>query len=175
MNEPFIPCDLDCTRCRYNLRGLRADGNCPECGLSVEITIEANHNRPNFPLADLRLWLQRRRYHPIARAAGCSVDAILFVQDALSLAVAQVAKAGGARHAGARELCEAFAEHAKRYFNDEAEARELLDEWGLRTSEDVGRIVFTMVEAKWMTAEEGESVRDFDGLFTLDTLFAGPR
>jgi uncharacterized repeat protein (TIGR04138 family) len=102
------------------------------------------------------------------------VDAILFVQDALSLAEDH-AQAGGTEHVGARQLCGAFGELAKRYFNDEVEARELLEEWGLRTSEDVGRIIFTMVEAKWMTAEEGESASDFGGLFTLDTLFADPR
>jgi hypothetical protein len=33
-NEPFDK-DLPCIRCGYNLRGLKPDGNCPECGAPI--------------------------------------------------------------------------------------------------------------------------------------------
>lgn len=36
-----IVCDLPCSRCGYNLRGLLVEGKCPECGESVEETVTA--------------------------------------------------------------------------------------------------------------------------------------
>lgn len=35
---PVLPVEIDkaCIRCSYNLRGLTADGNCPECGTPIE-------------------------------------------------------------------------------------------------------------------------------------------
>jgi hypothetical protein len=34
--------DLPCIRCQYNLRALRGDGRCPECGLPVMATLRRN-------------------------------------------------------------------------------------------------------------------------------------
>ena len=31
--------DLSCHRCAYNLRGLRQDGQCPECGAPIEVSV----------------------------------------------------------------------------------------------------------------------------------------
>ena len=49
--------DLTCIRCQYNLRGLRGDGLCPECGLAVLATLRRN---AVLSESDLR-WLQTLR------------------------------------------------------------------------------------------------------------------
>jgi len=51
--------DLPCVRCGYNLRGLKAEGNCPECGASVGKSLDFATERilclacmkPNHPTA----------------------------------------------------------------------------------------------------------------------------
>lgn len=46
--------DLACLDCGYNLRGLSVKGRCPECGVSISLTLTAEIN----PIAD-REWLAR--------------------------------------------------------------------------------------------------------------------
>jgi len=72
----------------------------------------------------------------------------------------------------AADVCEVVRDHALPYFNDVDEAKELLAEWGIRASEDLGRIVYALVDAGMLRAEPNNSVRDFDGLFRLETLLA---
>jgi uncharacterized repeat protein (TIGR04138 family) len=159
--------DLHCIGCNYNLRGLPWNGKCPECGKTVRETLNV--------IAELAPQtyheLQRAATDALAGDAGCSVDAVLFVLDAVSLA-ARTMHSAGAGHVTARHVCGALRAHARSYFNDEAEAIELLDEWGVRSSEDVGRIVFAAVRAGRLRASPNERQSDFAGLFTLDTLFS---
>jgi uncharacterized repeat protein (TIGR04138 family) len=179
MAEPSnVPCDLPCAECGYNLRTLAIDGNCPECNCPVAKSIQLVPPDAPDELQDLKFVLKRRPFESIAHAADCTVDAVMIVMDAFRRA--QAVYGGRAfltrdfvkRHVTARQVCEALRDHAMAYFNDEAEAKELLAEWGIWRSEDVGRIIFAMVDSGQFGAQEGESVHDFDGLFTLDTLFA---
>lgn len=163
---PTVEPDCPCRGCGYNLRGLRFDGNCPECASPVSRTLVL--------IADLRETVRdvvdrkrRRQVAPVAERAGISVDAALFVWDAWSFAHKH-----GVSPSTAADVCEVVKDHVLNYFHDEDEARDLLTEWGLCRSEDVGRIIFACVELGWLVAEPHESVRDFDGLFTLDTLFS---
>ena len=39
-NAPFLDRDVACVRCSYNLRGLPASGNCPECGEPIANSIK---------------------------------------------------------------------------------------------------------------------------------------
>jgi uncharacterized repeat protein (TIGR04138 family) len=168
----IIPSDLPCIVCGYNLRTLTVEGQCPECGQPVVKTLEKLPGGSNPLLEDLLIVHRRKRYEAIAGKAGCTVDAVLLVLDACRHAAAQHATLDqGRRHVSPGHLCEALATHVRFYFNDADEGVELLSEWGIRTSEDVGRIIFTMVEAGWMATTPGESESDFAGLFTLDTLF----
>jgi len=51
-----IETDQPCARCGYNLRGLRPDGHCPECGSSIEQSLQGNLLRFADPA-----WLDRLR------------------------------------------------------------------------------------------------------------------
>src|SRR5688572_29680452 len=37
--DPTVDADVPCGRCGYNLRGLKAGGACPECGLPVAVVL----------------------------------------------------------------------------------------------------------------------------------------
>jgi uncharacterized repeat protein (TIGR04138 family) len=170
--ELIIPCDLSCNECGYNLRTRPVQGVCPECGHPVLKSLKAVPPGENEELDDVLHAHRRKQFEPIAEKAGCTVDAVQLVRDVCHHAAAQPASIEqGMRHASARQICEALRKHVHFYFDDAKEGKELLAEWGIRTSEDVGRIVFTMVEAKWMKARPEDLQSDFSGLFTLDTLF----
>jgi len=112
----------------------------------------------------------------IALAANCGVDAVLLVLDAFRYAQAISGKgsAPSQEHIAPRALCSGFRRFVRHYFNDNEEGKELLSEWGIKQSEDLGRIVFAMVEAGWMKASLDDAISQFAGLFTLDTLFPNP-
>src|SRR5690242_3809775 len=50
--SPALDHDLICVACGYNLRGLRQDGRCPECGGTIARSIE--EARRGVTLAELR-------------------------------------------------------------------------------------------------------------------------
>lgn len=176
IDSVVIQCDLPCTACEYNLRGLSSGGNCPECGQTIALTLETVPPGEIPGLDDLVDAIRRQRYAPIAELTGDTVDAVMFVYDAWRLAV-QVGTMGGKvkyREVTAIDICNAAREHAACYFNDKDEAKELLGEWGIRSGEDIGRIILAIAEAGWLASRYGDSVSQFAGLFTLDTLFANP-
>jgi uncharacterized repeat protein (TIGR04138 family) len=168
-DAPQIDDDIYCGTCQYNLRGLRVDGNCPECGASIAGGLTTDDE---FGAIARALLKERtlQSFAPIAAAANSTVDAVRFVWDAWQWSHAQ-----GLSPSTAADVCVVVRDYAREYFNDDSEAKELLAEWGIRRSEDVGRIVFAFVDAKWMVAEPHESVRDFDGRFTLDQLLDRPK
>lgn len=173
-----IPSDLACVGCEYNLRGLSSAGRCPECGLPVSDTLEVLEPDEIPGLDVVADSLRRERYAAIADATGYSIDAVMFVYDVWRVAALETRPRNHdvmARQVTAIDICAAFLEHAQNYFNDPAEALELLAEWGLSNSRDVGRIIFGMASAQWIAARPGDSEEQFDGLFTLDTLFNEPR
>ncbi|MHC4873935.1 MAG: Minf_1886 family protein [Planctomycetota bacterium] len=62
-------------------------------------------------------------------------------------------------HISGRELLEGFKIHVRRQYGNMALL--LLERWGLKTTEDVGNIVFEMVEAGRMSKRETDSIDDF--------------
>lgn len=161
--------DLRCTGCGYNLRGLPAEHQCPECSRPISETISA----VSAPTPELRSTLRRAQAEAIAQAAGYPVDGFLFVIDAV---------VGSCRHSlrslpdapvalSAAELCTIVRDYARRYFNDETEAAELLAEWKIGTSEDLGIVVSALINARALNVAGCSEAKDFRGIFTLATLF----
>ena len=163
-----IDVDLPCTACGYNLRGLPATNRCPECGLPVRETLltHGGYDGSGRPVI-------AALYDPIAAEIGCSVDALMFTLDCVALATRKAWPHGSPKgiHVTARDVCNAVREHASSYFNDRDEALSLLDEWGIRRSEDVGAMVFGLVAHGFLKVSPNDRREDFAGLFTLATLF----
>ncbi|HEY7118648.1 MAG TPA: hypothetical protein VH475_18805 [Tepidisphaeraceae bacterium] len=172
-----IQSDLACINCEYNLRGLSTESRCPECGVPIAETLETIPSG-EFPELDEQIdAIHRARFEPIARSAHVSVDAAMFVFDAWRAAATKPRRVGlplALRIATAIDICKEVRELAREYFNDESEARELFGEWGLRNGEDIGRVIFAMIDAGWIRSNSDASVKQFAGLFSLDTLFVDP-
>ena len=169
-NHFTIDCDVQCFTCQYNLRGLTVDTRCPECGEPVEQTLRwFSINAIPAEMADALAELRRRRMQSVADSVRSTTDGVLFVSDAFSFACRHAGLFK--RHVGALQVCLAVRDWSMSYFNDAAEAKELLAEWGIRSSEDVGRIIYALIEAGLARRSDDDSPDQFDGLFTLDNLF----
>jgi uncharacterized repeat protein (TIGR04138 family) len=174
MFAALIRHDLPCVCCGYNLRGLTTDLRCPECGALVRDTLETVPSGEMPDLDDVIASMRRERFEPIAKATGYSVDAVMFVHDAWRAASSVPSRRGPnitSREVNAKQICDAVRDLAFDYFNDSEEAKDLLGAWGLRSGEDVGRIIFGMIEVGWIRSRAGDSAEQFKGLFSLDALF----
>jgi hypothetical protein len=123
------------------------------------------------------------KFHTLAEKAGSSVTAVLFVLAAFGECRRQRHEQGQAGHVSAAQFCEylvkagaadtaAILRCLPSRFAAELPAREtparLLCRLGLPRSDDVGRVVFGLVNAGVLTCQESESEADFHGLFLLE-------
>ena len=91
----------------------------------------------------------------------------MFVWDALSCA-----NANKRWPKTAMDACNVIRDYAEAYFSSTSEAKELIAEWGIRRSEDLGRIIYALGNAGAWKTGKGKSVVDYAGLFVLDTWFS---
>jgi uncharacterized repeat protein (TIGR04138 family) len=89
-------------------------------------------------------------------------EAYGFVMDALEFTIHRV---GERRHVSAAELLENLCDHAMERFG--VLAYSVLENWGLRTTDDVGETVFQLVEAQVLSRREKDSRDDFHDAFDL--------
>jgi uncharacterized repeat protein (TIGR04138 family) len=101
-------------------------------------------------------------------------DAYRFLRDALDHTITSLKKpkSGAGRHVSGRELAEGFRDLALREFGPMALL--VLSRWGLRRTEDIGALVFNLVEAGVLGASENDSPDDFSGGFDFESAFRFP-
>lgn len=92
--------------------------------------------------------------------------AFLFVLRCLEQCRRSLGRVG---HVSGRELVESAREVALSEFGPMAKS--VLNEWGIETTEDIGRIVFLMVEEKVLSKTEEDSLDDFRDGFDFETEF----
>ncbi|MDZ7780263.1 MAG: Minf_1886 family protein [Gemmatimonadota bacterium] len=73
------------------------------------------------------------------------------------------------RHITGRELAEGVRSLALEQFGPMA--RTVLEHWGIHGTEDMGRVVFAMVEHGILVKQEGDSPEDFADLFDFEEAF----
>lgn len=125
---------------------------------------------PKDPIHDL---LERdRRYR---------FEAYEFVLDGLQYAQSKVLAAAGSddseeddpsdegHHVTGQQLCEAILEYALGLYGMTAKC--VLQHWGIRTTRDIGEIVFNMIEIEKMRKTERDRIEDFDDVFDFDEAF----
>jgi uncharacterized repeat protein (TIGR04138 family) len=93
-------------------------------------------------------------------------DAYVFVSDSLGYTVQRSGRVG---HVTGQELCEGLAEFALSQFG--RLARSVLAGWGVHSSEDIGEIVFRMVEVGLLRKTEEDRRDDFVGALDFDEAF----
>ena len=163
-----ITTDLFCRACAYNLRGLSLTGKCPECAESIQNSlVSATSGLARLLDEDIRNVALRSRFQGVAKKIGCSTDGLMFVLGALR--AASQWKEG--KEYDANHVCMAVRIHAINYFNNKEEARDLLSSWGLTCGEDIGKIIFGLVERGMIQKSEDDKLEQFSGLFDLNQIF----
>ncbi len=101
-------------------------------------------------------------------------DAYLFLKEALEATLKRRKKsdktAGG--HVQAAELLEGFRMHALGEFGPMALT--VLEYWGVRGCEDVGQMVFNLVQAGVFGATEEDTLEGFMGAYDFHAAFVAP-
>jgi uncharacterized repeat protein (TIGR04138 family) len=73
------------------------------------------------------------------------------------------------RHVTGRELAEACRDLALRQFG--LTARLVLAHWGIRSTRDIGDVVFTLVELSYLISQPTDSRGDFNDVFDFEQAF----
>lgn len=108
---------------------------------------------------------QDKRYHP---------EAYSFLRDSLEATIKRRKKSrkDAGPHVGAAELLEGFRLHALDEFGPMALM--VLDYWGVQSSEDVGRMVFNLVQAGVFGKTEDDTPESFRDAFDFREAFVDP-
>lgn len=102
----------------------------------------------------------------LAESTGYCISAIQFVANALNAALEDRSLLIDDTHTNALGVCRCVLELSVDWFSNHAEAT--LREWSVVRSEDVGRIVYGLVNAGVTHTSEQDRIEDFDHLFDLD-------
>lgn len=73
------------------------------------------------------------------------------------------------RHITARECADAVLDGAADRFG--LLGNLVLESWGIHASEDIGRIIFALIEGGRIAAAEDDALEDFDDLFQVEEAF----
>jgi len=96
-----------------------------------------------------------------------AVGALRFVYEGLGATIRQIREDQGQdqpHHIKGAELSKGLAQLA-------------IERWGrlsrmvLRTTRDLGEIVYLMIHHKWMTAQETDNIEDFDDVYDFEDIF----
>lgn len=101
-------------------------------------------------------------------------DGYFFLREALDHTQKIVAKAkkGAVRHVSGQELLRGIREYALTQFGPMAMT--VLEEWGIRSSEDFGEMVFNMVENNLLAKTADDSRADFKNGYDFEEAFRQP-
>lgn len=103
----------------------------------------------------------------LKRDGRFDAHAYFFLKEALDFTLKRIAEGNGgqARHVSGPELLAGFRDHALEQFGPMAST--LMAEWGVHSGEDVGDMVFHLIEEQVFGKQESDSQRDFAGVFRL--------
>ena len=93
-------------------------------------------------------------------------EAYSFVMAGLHFTVSRLAKA---RHVSGQELCEGLKDYALEQFGPMAKT--VLEYWGIRKTQDFGKIVFHLIEASLLKKTEQDTVQDFNEIYDFERAF----
>ena len=113
----------------------------------------------NFEKTVENIFSKDSRYKP---------DAYEFVAAALHFSQKRIKRQG---HILGRELLEGLKEFAIEQFGPMAKT--VLNHWGIYRTEDVGNIVFNLIEKRFFFKTETDSLDDFKDVYDFDSAFSG--
>lgn len=113
----------------------------------------------------------------VARDPRFERDAYLFVRDALEFTTKQIKKKGAASspsecHVSSQQLLEGMRQYALQQYGPMVPT--VLEHWRVRSCEDIGTIVFNLIEAREFGKSEHDTIEDFRRGFNFDEAFVVP-
>lgn len=110
----------------------------------------------------------------LARDSRYHREAYLFVREALDHTQNMLGRPpkDEIRHVTGQQLLEGARDYALQQYGPMALT--LLNEWGLRQCEDIGEIVFNMIEASLLAKTDKDSREDFKGAYDFVAAFQKP-
>ena len=101
-------------------------------------------------------------------------NAYHFLREALDFTIKMLGKpqAGAARHVSGVELLEGVRQYALKEYGPVAQT--VLGRWGIRRCEDIGEIVFNLVDKGVLGKTEEDKREDFAGGYDFDEAFRQP-
>lgn len=101
-------------------------------------------------------------------------DAYTFLRDALDFTIRSLGReeSGEDRHVNGPQLLAGFRDYAIREFGPMVPV--VLADWGITCTEDVGRMVFNLIEVGVFGKSEEDSIDDFRDVFDFNDAFVVP-
>jgi len=101
-------------------------------------------------------------------------EAYIFLRDALDFTTKQQKKAKGTtvRHVSGPELLEGVRQYALKEFGPLVVT--VFDNWGIRSCEDIGHMVFNLISAGIFGKTDQDSIEDFKAVYDFQDAFAKP-
>jgi len=110
----------------------------------------------------------------LARDSRYRPEAYLFVREALDHTQKLLGRPppDEIRHVTGKQLLEGAKQYALSQYGPMALM--VLEEWGIRSCEDIGEVVFNMVDAGLLAKTEQDSREDFKGAYDFEEAFRTP-
>jgi len=110
----------------------------------------------------------------LQRDSRYSREAYSFLREALEFTQKRRRKtrAASSTHVSANELLEGFREYSLQQFGPMGLT--VLEYWGVRSTGDVGRMVFNLIEAGIFGRAEDDRIEDFENGFSFEEAFLKP-
>src|SRR5213075_1465808 len=101
-------------------------------------------------------------------------DAYVFLRDALDFTTKQQKKAKGTnvRHVAGPELLDGVRQYALREFGPLVVT--VFESWGIRSCDDIGHMVFNLIDAGIFGKTEEDSLEDFKNVYDFEAAFVKP-
>ena len=110
----------------------------------------------------------------VARDPRYARDAYVFLRDSLDFTTKQQKKIKGAtvRHVAGPELLEGVRQYALQEFGPMVMT--VFSSWGIHCCEDIGHMVFNLIEAGIFGKTEEDSLEDFKNVYDFEAAFVKP-
>jgi uncharacterized repeat protein (TIGR04138 family) len=110
----------------------------------------------------------------VASDARYQREAYIFLRDALDYTTKQQKKAKGTtvRHVSGPELLDGVRQYALKEFGPMVMT--VFDNWGIRSTEDIGHMVFNLINAGIFGKTDEDSIEDFKNIYDFREAFVKP-
>lgn len=109
-----------------------------------------------------------------ARDPRYAADAYAFLRDSLDYTIRSIQKGRGREpgHVSGPELCKGLRDYAIQQFGPMVPT--ILEAWGVRSTRDIGEMVFNLILAGAFSKSDSDTPEDFDNVYDFNEAFVKP-